>query len=193
MRLVMTPSWREQGANRVDPGLPLLLLAATLVGIAIAGDGTMARTINGLGGLSWLAAAALLGWSVRADPRRFRNGAVTLGATIVLAVAVRPTDLVAAVVGFSVAGALVAVVARERPQPWVLLVPALWLPVHVLTRVGARVLRDGAAAVRTDPPPTAALVPLAMVVAAAIGGLIVERWVRASDSSRRAVVDAPAD
>ena len=152
----------------------LLVLAAAIVGLAIAIEGTMARALNGVGAVCWLVAGVLLARSVRSTKRWPLGTLATLGIVVVLSLVVPPTDLTAAVVGFAAAGALLAALMRERQVGWSLLVPAAWLPVHLAVAIGG-LLNQGEASVRTDPPPTAALVPLAMVLAAAAGGLLVAR------------------
>lgn len=163
--------------RKIDWKLPgsVLVVAACLVGLAIALDeSAAARIVNGLGGLLWLVAAALLAWSLHSGAGRRRSALVLVIAIVVLAILVRPTDLVAAIVGFAVGGGVVALTARERVMHWTLLVPALWLPVHIIVGI-ARSSIAGAAAVRTEPPPTAAVVPLTMVLAAGAAGLLVMR------------------
>jgi hypothetical protein len=173
----------EAGRRRTDIGgigAAGLVLAGALVGLAIAADGALARAINGVGGLVWLASLGVLVWSVRRAPGRVVGAVAVLGVALALTFLVRPSELAPATVGFFVGGALVAAAVRRRELVWALLVPAAWLPVHLGVAVGRAVVRslaDGAPAVRTDPPPTAALVPLAMVTAAGVGGLAV-RWVR---------------
>ena len=165
--------------RRPDVGVVGLVLASLLVGVAIALDGAAARAINGLGGLLWIGAGVVLVVAPRAGRDRSRVVAAAVGTALILALWARPFDLVSAVPGFLAAGALVGWIARERRVKAALLVPALWLPVHLVVAIGKAILRaatDGAAAVRTDPPPTAAVVPLGMVVAAAFGGLVVVWW-----------------
>ena len=172
------------------PGV-LLVLAAAIVGLASALDGTAARLLNGVGGLCWLAAAALLARSLRRARERRLSLAVVAVAVLVLALAVRPSDLPASLVGFSVAGALVAVVARHHPLRWALLVPAAWLPAHLAIAI-LRAFRDGTRTVRTDPPPTAALVPLSMVLAALAAAWLVDRR-RQAIASRPPTLPVHAD
>ena len=155
----------------------LLAVAAAIVGVAIALDGEAARAVNGVGVLLWIAAAALLVRSVRGSLQWQTSALVVAAVVLVLALLVRPSDLVAAAAGFSVAGASVAVVVRERALGWALLVPAGWLPAHVSLAIGRSLMNDGAA-IRTDPPPTVVLVPLMMVVAATIGAGVVVQWRR---------------
>jgi hypothetical protein len=66
--------------------------------------------------------------------------------------------------------------AGDRTGAWALLVPAIYLPVHLLIGIGRAILRHGG--VRTDPPPTAAIVPLAMLLAAAAAGALAATLVR---------------
>lgn len=173
-------------------GPVMLVAAAVLVGVAIVADGAPARLVNGLGGIAWLAAGGLLLRSLWRSEGWPRTAVVALGVVVVLAVAVRPRDLALAVVGFAIGGAVVAAVARERVVAWALLVPAAWLPAHLAINVARSVL-VGATRVRTDPPPTAALVPLAMVLAAGAGGAIIARISTANQRSHRMALDAAAD
>jgi len=184
-------------------GIPLQILAATLVGVAIVTDGGLASAANGAGGILWLAAAVLisrgLGWS------RGTRWMVPLvvAVTFALVLLVRPRDPIMAVVGFSIGGFLVGGLASRDRVRWAAMVPALWLPLHLGVAIGRAVLREasgGVATVRTDPPPTAALVPLLMVVSAVAGGLLAS-WVlrrqdlplrmRRWDRDRRSVSNAP--
>jgi len=160
-----------------------LAVAATIVGVAIAIEGPAARAINAIGGVVWLVSLGLLVWSVRREPRGAPCWASVLGTAVVLAVAVKPSDALMALIGFTIAGLVVAQVARRQLTTWALLVPAVWLPIHLLLAIGHAVARaavDVEPTVRTDPPPTAALVPLVMVAAAWLGARTVEelasRW-----------------
>ncbi len=169
----------------------LLLLASVLVGVAIVLDGAASRFVNGVAGLTWIACAVLLvreGWSTSGKGRLF--GTILL-IDLVLVLAVRPSDLLWASLGFLVGGALVALVATGNRERMALLLPALWLPLHLsvaVVRAVDRAIRDLPANVRTEPPPTAALVPLTMVVAAYAGGWLVG-WL--SDNRRRQQPKSP--
>ena len=94
----------------------------------------------------------------------------------ILGALVRPGGLIEVVVWFALAGAVVVIAAADRVGAWALLVPAIYLPVHLLIGIGRAILRNGG--VRTDPPPTAAIVPLAMLLAAAAAGALVAAVVR---------------
>lgn len=153
------------------PGL-LLVLAAFLVGLAIVVGGPLGRVVNGAGGLLWVGAAVLLARQLAGARRPWLGIAIVAVVIALLVLAVRPGDIVAAAVGFTLGGALVALIAADRSIVWALLMAAAWLPGHIALRVGLSALADQAR-VRADPPPTAALVPLTMVVAASVGGLLV--------------------
>ena len=75
---------------------------------------------------------------------------------VVLAAVIRPDDLVAALIAFGAAGALVGAVARGEATGWAMLVPALYLPAHVAIAI-SRSLLAGSFSVRSAPPPTAAI------------------------------------
>jgi hypothetical protein len=158
-------------------GFVLLIGAALIVGVAIAADGQVARALNGIGGLVWIAAGYKVVTPLRLEHTFTRNLLLVIGLTIALVLLVRPSDYLLAIASFAGAGLAVAVAAQSRPVEWALAVPGLWLPVHLsvaIARVAERSVRDLPTHVRTDPPPTAALVPLAMVLSAWIAGRFVE-------------------
>ena len=159
--------------------IPLLVVAAMLVGVAIVTDGGMASAANGAGGILWLVAAVLisrgLGWG------RGSRWMVPLvvAVTFALVLLVRPRDPAMETVGFFLAGFVVGGLASRDRVRWATLVPALRLPLHLgvaITRAVVREATGGVASVRTDPPPTAAVVPVLMVISAVAGGLFVS-WV----------------
>lgn len=158
--------------NRVERWLRIpstLCLAAVLVGVAIVWDGSGARLVNGVGGIVWLACGAAQVRALTYEPRRWLMGSSVLAATIILAVVVRPSDGGIAILGFGAAGAGIAFLATRSTVAWAVLVPALWLPVHLAVAITKSVVREisgGAATIRTDPPPTTAAVPALMVLAA---------------------------
>ena len=154
-----------------------LLAAATVVGLAIVADGQTARTINGIGGLVWVVAAGLLVVSLRREALFWHRLVLAAGLALTLVLLVRPSDYPRAAIGFAVAGAVVGLTATRSTGEWALTVPGLWLPLHLIVAIGRvveRSVRDLPAHVRTEPPPTAALVPLTMVVAAWAGGVLIE-------------------
>jgi hypothetical protein len=161
-------SWRTAAAGFV--------LAAALVGLAIVLGGTTARMLNAVGAVLWLASAVLLAISLPSAPRPVPGWAAAVAAGVMLGAVVRPSGLVEVVIWFALAGAVVVVAAKDQVGAWALLVPAIYLPVHLSIGIGRAIVRNGG--VRTDPPPTAAIVPLAMLLAAAVAGALVATLVR---------------
>jgi hypothetical protein len=160
----------------------VMIVAGLFVGAAIASSGpTMRSALNGIGGVLWLAGAAWIVWSLRDSPRRLPAGVATATIVVILVWFIKPVDLAWSVVGFAIAGAMVATIGRDRPFAWALAVPATWLPVHLLMgAVRGFVFQHGQ--IRTVPPPTAAIVPLSMVLAAGVAGFVVA-WVLARRSA----------
>jgi hypothetical protein len=113
--------------------------------------------------------------------------AVVAVESLALVLLVKPSDLLWAAIGFAAGGAAIALLASGRQYDWALLLPALWLPVHLLVAISralVRALTGGEAAVRSDPPPTAALVPCAMVLSALAGAWLVQRWRNRTNKSK---------
>jgi hypothetical protein len=155
-------SWRMAAAG--------LILAATIVGVAIIVGGGMSRILNPIGALLWLASGVLLALSLPRVERPVLGYVAAIASGVILGALVRPGSLIEAVVGFAIAGAVVVLVAGDRSGAWALLAPAIYLPVHLLIGIGRAIAHGGG--VRTDPPPTAAIVPLAMLLAAAVAGAL---------------------
>lgn len=167
-------------------GAELLLVAGVVVGAAIALDGPVSRGLNGIAGILWIVAAVTLLVEAKLRDEFRRLVGLSIVVCLVLVLAVRPSDLLWATLGFTVGGAIIALSVKTRPERAALLLPALWLPMHLFVAVVKAVVRaigDEPARVRTDPPPTAALVPLAMIVAAYVGGWVV-RWLQAERAER---------
>jgi hypothetical protein len=160
-------------------GFPILVAASGIVALAIIADGQVARTVNGIGGILWLIAAFVLVKARRSAPQ-FLPKLLPCGAlTLTLVLISKPSDYLAAIIGFGVAGAVVAASIRLNPVEWAQIVPAIWLPVHLGVAVGKaiyRAVRDLPNHVRTEPPPTSAFVPMAMVLAAWLGALAVTQY-----------------
>jgi hypothetical protein len=156
-------------------GTFLLVGATIVVGLSIVLDGLIARVLNGAGGLAWFAAAALLSlaaFRTSASPRLWIAAGFL---TALVAFVVRPSDLALATAGFGIAGLVIVSLAPDHDLLWAKLVAGMYLPLHVGTAIAKAVARSVAgveSAVRTDPPPTAALVPFVMVMAAVGGGLV---------------------
>ncbi len=170
-------------------GLIALLAGAILVGVAIVVDGPVGRLINGAGGILWFTSAAILtGAAVRSRPPRWLWGVLAL-LTVTVAFIVKPSAALPAVIGFAGTGFIMGLLVPESRMVWAALVPAWYLPAHIGTAVAMSVLDSlvgNEASLRTDPPPTAAMVPMLMVLCALLGGLIASR-IRGGSSFNRFV------
>ena len=164
--------WLEQ------TGTLLLVAAGLVVAVAIAASGPISRGTNGVAGILWIVSAVML-ISARRDESRFWSRlAIVAAICLGLVLFIKPSDLTWAIAGFGSAGLLIAFLFGEQGIGWAKVLPALWLPEHLGTAVGRAVyrsVRDLPTSVRTDPPPTAAFVPLAMILAAWGGAFIMER------------------
>lgn len=160
-------------------GIGLLVLASLVVAVAILTNGSVSRAVNGVGGILWLVALVLVWRAIHRGERWIASTAAALALTFGLVLFVKPSDLGLAMVGFGIAGALMGLLVRRQELLWAALIPALWLPVHLSVAISRAVMEtasDQTASVRTDPPPTEAFVPFAMVVAAILGGVTVSVW-----------------
>jgi hypothetical protein len=173
--------WRQA----IQDGVPVLVLAAIVVGIAIGMDGDSRRFVNGIAGVLWLVGAFLIITRATASGVTWRQIGLVIAVILVLSWLIRPTDPIWAVIGFGWGGVVVGYAGRDLGSKLGAMLGALWLPAHLLiavVRVGIRELRDQPAALRTDPPPTAVLVPLIMVLAAWIFAALAAEWRRARES-----------
>jgi hypothetical protein len=146
------------------------LLAAAIVGLAIVAGGATARPLNPIGALIWVGSGVWLALTLPPARRPLAGWIAAIAAGLLLGALVRPGSLGEAAVGFGIAGAVIVLAAADSRGGWALLVPAVYLPVHLVIGIGRAILRNGG--VRTDPPPTAAIVPLVMVAAALAAGLL---------------------
>jgi len=165
-------SWLEQ------TGTVLLVAAALVVAVAIMASGPIARGTNGVAGILWISSSVMLIAARGDDPRFWSRLAIVAAIGLGLVLFIKPSDLTWAVAGFGTGGVLIAVLFGEQGVGWAKVLPALWLPEHLGTAIGRavyRAVRVLPTSVRTDPPPTAAFVPLAMILAAWGGAVIVER------------------
>jgi hypothetical protein len=173
--------------SRERIGTCLLVAAIVLVALSIVLDGTVSRMLNGLAGMTWFASAGFLVLAARQRGGRVRTWLVAVGLTVLVAFVVTPSDFLPATVGFGLAGMVIALVAGRDETLWARVIVGLYLPLHVGTamlKAAWRAVTDGDAAIRTDPPPTAALVPAAMLLAAVAGALLVQAWQRRSSGGR---------
>lgn len=169
------------GLSRDDPqrwrlGAAGLIVAAVIVGVAIGVGGTFARVLNPIGAVIWIAAGVLLAMSLPAARRPPLGLAAAAGAGLLLSGVIRPGTLEEAALGFGIAGVLVVLAAGDRTGAWAFLTPTIYLPLHLAIGIGWAIVHG--ARMRTDPPPTASLVPLMMLVATAVGGLLAAALVR---------------
>lgn len=178
--------WR----TAIEDRMPLLVSAAIVVGVAISMDGDSRRTVNGIGGLLWLAAALLIFMRSVAAGVGLRHVLIVAIVIIMLSYLIRPTDPLWAVIGFGWGGVAVGYYGQELGSRLGAMLGALWLPAHLLVAIGrviVRNLRDEPATLRGDPPPTAMLVPLIMVLAAWVFATLAADW-RASRQDGRLLV-----
>jgi hypothetical protein len=165
--------------NLAISGTWLLLAATIVVGISIVLEGAVSRALNGVAGVMWFGAAAMLvvaGLRINRSPKLW-GGLLLL--TAVVAFVVTPSDLLFAAIGFVTCGAVAIALAGDGRLLWSTLVVGMYLPMHIGTAVTKAVVRSitgNEASLRTDPPPTAAIVPLVMLGAALVGGLLVQRY-----------------
>lgn len=166
----------ETRLERIATGT--LAAATVIVGASIIADGTPARLLNGISGLTWFASSAMF---VIEGRRRGAGGlqwAGVVGLTAAVAFVIRPSDIVLATIGFGGAGALIAATVRKDPLLWAKLVPALYLPLHIGTAVLKAAGRSALgleSSIRTEPPPTTAVVPAIMLGTALLGAWAVSR------------------
>ena len=159
-------------------GTVALVGATVLVGAAIEIDGTTGRMLNGTGGIVWFGSAGVLAWAASRTSESPRLWLAAIGLTAIVAFVAKPTDLVYAAIGLGISGAVIASLARHRPLLWATLIPALYLPAHIGTAIVKAVGRNVLgmeSSIRSEPPPTASIVPFVMVAAAIAGGWIVQR------------------
>ncbi len=152
--------------NIEKTGTFVLLAATLLVALSILLDGTTSRLLNGVAGITWFTAAGLIGIAAWRSSNRWSLWSLAIGLTALVAFVVTPSDFVPAMIGFGLAGSAVAIVARDHAVLWSKLVVGLYLPFHIGTAVARAIYRNttgGEATLRTDPPPTAALVPIVML------------------------------
>src|SRR5215213_7968961 len=85
-------AWRTAAAG--------LVLAATIVGLAIVVGGTAARVLNPIGAVLWLASGVLLALSLPTARRIMPGWAAAIASGVILGALVRPSSLVEVVAWF---------------------------------------------------------------------------------------------
>ncbi len=170
----------ETRQERIATGT--LATAAVIVGASIVAEGQLSKILNGIAGITWFASSAMFILEGRRRGSSPLQWAGITALTAVVAFIMKPSDIVLATVGFVPAGILAARIAGRNPMLWAKMVPALYLPLHIGTAVLRSVGRNALgmeSSIRTEPPPTAAVVPAVMVGAAIVGGFIARKFARA--------------
>lgn len=170
----------ETQQERIATGT--LAVATVIVGASIVTDGALSRALNGVAGVTWFASSAMFILEGRRRGSSPLQWAGITALTAVVAFVVKPSDIVLATVGFVPAGFIAARIAGKNPMLWAKMIPALYLPLHIGTAVLRSVARNALgmeSSIRTEPPPTAAVVPAVMVGAAVVGGFIARKFAKA--------------
>ena len=160
----------QNGVQRWQMAAAGLVVAGLVVALAIIVGGSAARALNGVGALIWVGSGVLLAMSLP-NPERLPAAWLTsiIGGGLLGAV-IRPGTFMVAIAGFAIAGAAVVILGGDRSGGWAFMVPAIYLPVHLAIGIGRALMRGSE--MRVAPPPTAALLPLSMVIAALVAGSV---------------------
>lgn len=156
-----------------------LAVATVIVGASIAADGTLARALNGVAGVTWFASSAMFVMEGRRRGASMLQWTGVLALTVGVAFVIRPSDFALAIAGFAPAGFIAAMAVKRDPMLWAKMIPALYLPMHIGTamiKAAGRSALGMESSIRTDPPPTAAIVPAVMLAAAMAGGWVASRF-----------------
>jgi polyferredoxin len=153
-----------------------LVLAGLVVALAIVVGGTAARALNGVGALLWVASGVLLAISLPRPDRLSLGWGAAIVTGGLLGAVIRPGTFAVAIASFAIAGAVVVLLGGDRTGGWALMAPAIYLPVHLAIGIGRALMRGSE--MRVAPPPTAALLPLSMVIAALLAGAVAAYLVR---------------
>ena len=166
----------HDGVQRWQMAAAGLILAGLVVALAIVVGGSAARALNGIGALLWVGSGVVLGLSLPTPQRLLPAWITAIVAGGLLGAVIRPSTFEVAIAGFAIAGAAVVLLGGDRTGGWALMAPAIYLPVHLVIGIGRAMMRGSE--MRVAPPPTAALLPLSMVLAALVGGVIVAYLLR---------------
>ena len=178
------------GETRLEQIATITLAAATvIVGASIVAEGDLARMLNGVAGLAWFASSAMF----IAEGRRRGATAIqwvgVIALTAGVAFVVKPSDIVLATIGFTSAAFVAGMIMRRDPMLWAKMIPALYLPLHIgsaVIKAAGRSALGMESSIRSEPPPTAVIVPAVMLAEAMVGGVIAREI-----ASRRAARPAP--
>lgn len=158
-----------------------LATATVIVGASIVADGELARILNGVAGLAWFASSAMFIMEGQRRGATAVQWAGVVALTAGVAFVVKPSDIVLAAIGFTSAAFIAGVIVRRDPLLWAKMIPALYLPLHIGTAVLKAAVRSAMgieSSIRSDPPPTAVIVPAVMVIAALSGGFFSRAVIR---------------
>lgn len=167
----------ETRLERIATGT--LAVATVIVGASIATEGQLSQALNGISGVAWFASSAMFIIEGRRRGATSLQWAGVIGLTALVAFVVKPSDIVLATVGFVPAAFVAATIVKRDPMLWAKMIPALYLPLHIGTAVLKAAGRNALgmeSSIRTDPPPTAAVVPAVMLAAALVGGFIARKF-----------------
>jgi hypothetical protein len=89
---------------------------------------------------------------------------------------IRPSTFAVAITAFAIAGATIVLLGGDHTGGWALMAPAIYLPMHLVIGIGRAMVRGSE--MRVAPPPTAALLPFSMVVAALVAGVLAAYVIR---------------
>jgi hypothetical protein len=166
----------QSGIQRWQLAAAGLLIAGLVVALAIVVGGSAARALNGVGAILWVGSGAVLALSLPRPERLPLAWVTAIVAGGLLGAVIRPSTFVVAIVGFAIAGAAVVLMGGDYTGGWALMAPAIYLPVHLAIGIGRAIMRGSE--MRVAPPPTAALLPFSMVVAALVAGAVAAYVVR---------------
>lgn len=161
----------EPRLERIATGT--LAIATVVVGASIVADGNLARALNGVAGLTWFASSAMFIVEGRRRGSSSLQWAGITALTAVVAFVIKPSDIVLASIGFVPAAFVAGSMVKRDPMLWAKMIPALYLPLHIGTAVLKAAGRSALgmdASIRSEPPPTAAVVPFVILAAAMVGG-----------------------
>lgn len=187
-------SMRDLWNRAIHDRVQYLVLAAVIIGVAISIDGDARRIVNGIGGIVWLIAGYLIVTRAVSAGVSVKQVFQVAFVILILSYLIRPTDPLWAVIGFGWGGVIVGFNGQNLGSKMGAMLGALWLPAHLLLAVIRAVVRnvsDEPPALRSDPPPTAAVVPLIMVVAAWLFAALAADWRNSRDEAQPGVPRRP--
>lgn len=174
--MVLAVERSNNGLQRWQLAAGGLVIAGLVVALAIVVGGSAARALNGVGAILWVASGVLLAVSLP-KPERLPVAWITAVVTGgLLGAVIRPSTFAVAIAAFAIAGAAVVLLGGDRTGGWALMAPAIYLPVHLVIGIGRAIMRGSE--MRVAPPPTAALLPFSMVLAALLAGAVAAYVVR---------------